>query len=131
MLSQNFLKNSFPDLTTATWRTWLDYHITYFIWHLTWITTHMSVSFQLHYGPRKYQMNTPSKFWRSHRGFEDRSLSVWPGYKFFAKSLIFCNALLCIQTLVTYYCLAKELLSLCKTTYSLVCAFQYLLFPKV
>ena len=46
---------------------------------------------------------------------------------FFEKSFTFCNALLCIQTLVTYYCFPKELLSLCKTAYSLVCAFQYLL----
>ena len=48
----------------------------------------------------------------------------------FLKNLTFCNAILGIQTLVTYYCFAKELLSLCKTTYSFICAFICaLIFP--
>ena len=65
MLSQNFLKNSFPDLTTVTWRTWLDYHITYFIWQLTWITTHIC---QSHFS---YTMDHGNIRWILQANFEE------------------------------------------------------------
>ena len=138
VLLKEWVKNAFPKFSKKLIPrshnchlknlTWLSYYISYLATYLNhnWYVSLISATLwttEIVDECSKQILRKSQRFWK----LVPVSLTR---LQVFCK-IIFCNALSCIQTLVTYYCFAKELLSLCKTTYSVVCAFQYLLLPEV
>ena len=120
-IGERMSKKSFPKVNKILIPTPQNRHLKYLAWisnYMPYLTTYLT------HNPY-VNLISPTQWAMEIVDGCSEQIALWQSTqaRSFLQNLLFCNALLCIQELVTYSCSAWELLSECKRTYSLVCTF--------